>query len=342
MSFLKRLVPINAKIYIQIEDLHWSGGLPTKGVAYIDSNEQFHAENVRMELRVKEEYSETVQRHNPKGGGLHSETVNHSETVHSSDEVVSEAFDILVGERKEFPFAVNFPVLWPKHNGGQLHYSLKAVANVLNRPDVTTEITYSPPGEAHKNVWIKLLAEADSFSDAAPQIKYVHSPSYAPPEYSHRYDPESGAGKNYSFGFELAKKHIELGEDELNTVLNGASLGDKAVLRRFDERFIENKVMREGFVDGLKSLRDARLGIVRPPALSDPSKAPVDVRVTSIRDSGLGLERPSSLVHPKSPEKSAPPVQSLRLADGGVRCKYCLKINSKDEQYCVFCGRELD
>ncbi len=93
----------------------------------------------------------------------------------------------------------------------------------------------------------------------------------------------------------MAKKHAELVDEALNTILNRASLGDKAVLRRFDEKLIEKKVMREGFVDGLKSLRDARLGIVRPPALSDPSKGPVDVRVTSAptRDSGLELERPS-------------------------------------------------
>ncbi len=80
MSFLKRLVPINAKIYMKLDEFKWSGGLPMKGIAYIDADEQFHAENVRMELRVKEEYSETVRRRDTTG--WRSETVNSSETVH--------------------------------------------------------------------------------------------------------------------------------------------------------------------------------------------------------------------------------------------------------------------
>jgi len=142
MSFLKRLMPLRADISLQVEKLNVQDGEPIKGIVNLESKEAFKIEVVRLEVRVEETWKEWRQMHTSRGSQSSRTTVH--ATVYSNDVPLSEPFDIARGEKKDFPFEVMIPMYQPTR--GQITYSLKAVASVKGRPDVTKEAhpTISP------------------------------------------------------------------------------------------------------------------------------------------------------------------------------------------------------
>lgn len=127
---LKRVLPLLARMTLQLETLEIQEGKPFKGIAILESKESFKVEKVRLEIRIEESFDFMT----PKGRRTRATT------VYSRDVPVSEAFDVRKGEKIESPFEATIPV-YPSHqHNGKVFYSFKAVANVKGHPDVTEEV----------------------------------------------------------------------------------------------------------------------------------------------------------------------------------------------------------
>jgi hypothetical protein len=158
MSFFKRLVPVKAQMTLNLEKYSVENGQPFKGSAVLTASERFHVDQVRMEIRVNELWEDyggnkgsgpgfSVKGVNVTMGGGRTQTVGqkseHRNTLFSQDVPVSQAFDISEGEQKQFPFEVTIPLYQQSRFDGRVEYSLKAVACVKGRPDVTKDVTPS-------------------------------------------------------------------------------------------------------------------------------------------------------------------------------------------------------
>ncbi len=140
MSFLKRLVPLKAEMGLNLQSLTVENGQPFKGSASLRSNDSFQVEEVRMEIRVTEKYKEQAWERD--GNGNMRQVLRDKEDVlYSQDVPVSQPFGMKSGDAKDFPFEVTIPMRAPARFGGAVTYSLKAVANVKGRPDVTKSAT---------------------------------------------------------------------------------------------------------------------------------------------------------------------------------------------------------
>ena len=135
MSFFKKLVPLKAEMNLALESMVL--GQPVSGVASLESRDKFRVEQVRLEIRVEEHWKETRMTRNARGG-MSPSTVDVHSTRYSQDIPISESFDVDNGDKRDFPFMVTIPIYQPMR--GQITYSLKAVANVKGRSDVTKEI----------------------------------------------------------------------------------------------------------------------------------------------------------------------------------------------------------
>jgi hypothetical protein len=139
MSFFKRLMPLKANMSIDLASSVVEQGQPFKGVAALDAKESFMVEEVRMEITVKESYQEPVWERDSNGN--QHQVIKNVENIRYSQKVpVSQSFEMVNGSRKEFPFEVTIPMYTPSKPGGNITYSLKAVANVKGRPDVTRSV----------------------------------------------------------------------------------------------------------------------------------------------------------------------------------------------------------
>ncbi len=145
MSFFKRLIPLKAQMSMNLENVSVTEGSPFKGSAALSSDDNFQVEHVRMELRVWEKYSE--EETSMQGGTVTRRTVQKKDTRYSQNVVISQAFAATKGSKTEYPFEVTMPRYMPARGNGAIIYSLKAVANVKGRPDVTHEVNPSilPP-----------------------------------------------------------------------------------------------------------------------------------------------------------------------------------------------------
>ena len=145
MSFLKRLVPLKAKMSLNLANFSVTEGTPFKGSAVLASDDAFQVEHVRMEVRVWEKYfqDEWVR----EGDHDVRRTVEKKDTRYSQNVIVSQPFAATKGSSTEYPFEVTMPRYAPARGNGAIIYSLKAVANVKGRPDVTKEVnpSVSPP-----------------------------------------------------------------------------------------------------------------------------------------------------------------------------------------------------
>lgn len=138
MSFFKKIIPLRAEMLLQLDTLKLEEGKPLKGVAGLESKDNFRVENVRLEIRVEETWKEW--RSVRASGGSRSMWATVHATVYSNDVPISESFDMGKGEKKEFPFEVTIPAYQSTKRDGKVSYSLKAVANVKGRPDLTKEV----------------------------------------------------------------------------------------------------------------------------------------------------------------------------------------------------------
>ena len=138
MSFFKRLIPLKAQMNIILENVSVHEGQPFKGSATLSSDDNFQVEHVRMEIRVFEKYTEDQWVRT----GDHDErrTVEKKDTRYSQNVTISQPFNMTKGDRPEFPFEVTMPMYERSRSNGGIIYSLKAVANVKGRPDVTKEV----------------------------------------------------------------------------------------------------------------------------------------------------------------------------------------------------------
>ncbi len=139
MGFFKRLIPLKAQMSMNLENFSVTEGTPFKGNAVLSSDDSFAVEHVRMELRVWEKYmqDEWVR----EGDRDVRRTVEKRDTRYSQNVIISQPFEATKGSRAEYPFEVTMPRYVPARNNGAIIYSMKAVANVKGRPDVTKEVT---------------------------------------------------------------------------------------------------------------------------------------------------------------------------------------------------------
>lgn len=138
MSFFKRLIPLKAQMALDLQAPSVPEGTPLKGTASLTPEEEFQVENVRMELRVWEKYSEDQWVR--EGNQDVRRTVEKRDTRYSQNVTIAQPFTTARGARTEYPFEVTMPRYVSSRNNGAIIYSLKAVANVKGRPDVTREI----------------------------------------------------------------------------------------------------------------------------------------------------------------------------------------------------------
>jgi len=134
MSFFKKLVPLKAEMTLNLEKSDI--GQPLKGLASLESKDKFKVENVRLEIRVTETWKESRTVSSSKGPRTARTTV--TSTLYSRDVPIAESFDMGSGDKRDFPFEVAIPMY--QSTRGQITYSLKAVANVKGRPDITKEV----------------------------------------------------------------------------------------------------------------------------------------------------------------------------------------------------------
>lgn len=140
MSFFKRLVPLKADMNLSLQSLTVENGQPFKGAASLVSRDNFNVEGVRMEIRVTEDWQE--QGWERDSSGNQRQVMQRKKAVlYSQDVPVSQSFDMHNGDKKDFPFEVTIPMRMPSRYSGAVSYSLKAVANVKGRPDVTKSIS---------------------------------------------------------------------------------------------------------------------------------------------------------------------------------------------------------
>jgi hypothetical protein len=164
MSFFKRIIPLRAQMSMNLENVSVTEGTPFKGSAVLASDENFQVENVRMEIRVWEKYTEDEWvREDDRNV---RRTVDKKDTRYSQDVTISQPFAAAKGSRTEYPFEVTMPRYLSARNNGAIIYSLKAVANVKGRPDVTKEVNPSilpaPPqvvGSAPVNPVITIMCD---------------------------------------------------------------------------------------------------------------------------------------------------------------------------------------
>ena len=115
-------------------------GQPFKGLAILESRDKFNVEEVRMEIRVMESYEEPTWEEDARGN-RRQVMKREMDIRYSQDVPISQPFDMTDGGKKEFPFEVTIPMYQPTRYGGVVTYSLKAVANVKGRPDVTRDVS---------------------------------------------------------------------------------------------------------------------------------------------------------------------------------------------------------
>ncbi len=141
MSFFKRLIPLKAQMSLDLERISVTEGTPIKGKAVLAPEESFQVENVRMELRVWEKYTEDQWVR--EGNANVRRTVEKKDTRYSQNVIISQPFEAQKAMNVEYPFEVTMPRYVPSRFNGAIIYSLKAVANVKGRPDVTKEVSPS-------------------------------------------------------------------------------------------------------------------------------------------------------------------------------------------------------
>ncbi len=141
MSFFKRLIPLKAKMDLNLENVSVTEGTPIKGKAVLVPEENFSVEHIRMELRVWEKYTEDQWVR--EGNQDVRRTVEKKDVRYSQNVIVSQPFEAQRAGNVEYPFEVTMPRYAPSRFNGAIIYSLKAVANVKGRPDVTREVNPS-------------------------------------------------------------------------------------------------------------------------------------------------------------------------------------------------------
>jgi len=141
LGFFKRLVPLKAQMNLNVENISVAEGMPIKGKAVLAPEENFQVEHVRMELRVWEKYMEDQWVR--EGNQDVRRTVEKRDTRYSQNVIISQPFEAQKENSIEYPFEVTMPRYVASRNNGEIIYSLKAVADVKGRPDVTREISPS-------------------------------------------------------------------------------------------------------------------------------------------------------------------------------------------------------
>ena len=141
MSFFKRLIPLKAQMNMNLENISVTEGTPLKGAASLVSDDVFQVEHIRMEVRVWEKYTQDEWAR--VGDRDVRRTVERRDTRYSQDVIISQSFPATKGSSTEYPFEITMPRYAPARNNGAIIYSLKAVANVKGRPDVTKEVSPS-------------------------------------------------------------------------------------------------------------------------------------------------------------------------------------------------------
>lgn len=141
MSFLKRLIPLKAQMSMNVESISVAEGTPIKGKTLLAPEENFPVEQIRMEIRVWEKYTqdEWVR----EGNQDVRRTVEKKDTRYSQNVIISQPFEAQKGSSTEYPFEITMPRYMPSRFNGAIIYSLKAVADVKGRPDVTREVSPS-------------------------------------------------------------------------------------------------------------------------------------------------------------------------------------------------------
>ena len=135
MSFLKKLVPINAKVILEYKPENVDENQLLKGSVKIESEDAFTAKEIRLMVRVVEKY----QRPKHKGRG----TVTDYHPLLLEEIPIAGAFEAVKGGKLEFSFEVKIPLYTATLSEGSIWTSINAIVNVEGRPDLTMEKTFT-------------------------------------------------------------------------------------------------------------------------------------------------------------------------------------------------------
>ena len=183
LSFFKKLLPMKAKVWLSLDKPSFAEGEPVVGKVNVESQEFIQADEVRVEARVYENYTEPVWV--VVGNRRVQQMQRKKNTLFSRDVRVSGPTDFGSGSRS-FPFTVAMPVYRPTRNGGAVENSVKGVVAVKGRPDVTGELQvgFAPPG---------LFPSMMSPPTFAPAPGYGPGPGYGPAPGYPQMNPGYGA-----------------------------------------------------------------------------------------------------------------------------------------------------
>ncbi len=115
------------------------------GKVNIEANEYVQANEVRVEGRVFENFTEPVWVE--RNGQRFQEMQRKQNTLFSQDVRVSGPTDFGSGPTRSFPFTISMPSYRASHHGGIVENMVKGVIAVKGRPDATgtTMIAFTPP-----------------------------------------------------------------------------------------------------------------------------------------------------------------------------------------------------
>ncbi len=132
MGFFKRLVPIKGMMSLGFTDIDLSQGR-LKGQAHLECEEPVRVEEVRIEAKAYESY--TDRRRDSKG---HYEPVHRTDVYFEKTLPISQPFEAPAGHIGNYVFEIEVPFRQPRH-GGNVSRMVKAVANVKGRPDMVSK-----------------------------------------------------------------------------------------------------------------------------------------------------------------------------------------------------------
>ncbi len=140
MGFLKGLLSVKAEMNMQVDEKAWLG-LPMKGMVKIEAHNAFRVENLVLQIRVIEHHMVMRKRKDQHGHTI-EQLVDAATTHYYQDLPIAKSFEASAGGKMDFPFEINIPVQTPK-DPAATDYSIKAVANIKNRPDLSFEVKHT-------------------------------------------------------------------------------------------------------------------------------------------------------------------------------------------------------
>lgn len=139
MGFLSRLKVPNASLAVMLDKGTFSLNEPLQGRFEISSNEEFDADELRIEIRVNEWTRATEQK--TTGQQQVPVTAQQNSTLHQGKLTVAGGRHFTDGHSESIPFSLSLPSNVPptyRSQNARNTWVMKGVIGVKGRPDVTS------------------------------------------------------------------------------------------------------------------------------------------------------------------------------------------------------------